>query len=402
MTRLAELFPRIMQFRKQLADCDGPMMSLYDARFHRLDDAPMGGTVDALLALCRQGEQPERILAESKTPVLFTGRIHLLWFFCPLFEEDDLVHICALGPFFTEEHSSFSFDAALANAGASLTLRAEVGAVLHAFPVLSRSRLEIYSAMLFSLLTDEKLRFSDVRLCGKGTFSPLPRHRSGIATPAQAYAAEQELLRRVREGDAADPEQEDRAAVAARILRLSPPGGSLKQIRNTVLGHIMLLSRAAVDGGLSPSSGIALCHLYQQDAEAAETLSDLSSVVCAAQRDFAERVHAVHAKKLSREIEDACSYIDRNLENELLLSAIAEHVGLTAYYFSRKFKREVGMPPAEFIRRKRLQQAATMLRTTDTDVKQIAERFRFCSQSYFTDLFRRYFGVSPYRYRKGM
>jgi L-asparaginase len=46
------------------------------------------------------------------------------------------------------------------------------------------------------------------------------------------------------------------------------------------------------------------------------------------------------------------------------------------------------------------QKAAILLRSTDLDIQQIAIRMQFCSQSYFTDNFRRHYGVSPSQYRK--
>ena len=117
-------------------------------------------------------------------------------------------------------------------------------------------------------------------------------------------------------------------------------------------------------------------------------------------RDFVERVHAVRTQKLSREIESACSYIERHLEGELSLASLAAYAGYTEYYFSKKFKREVGITLAEYIREKRLKKAAMLLRSTELDVQQIAMRMQFCSQSYFTDSFRKQFGVSPSKYRK--
>ena len=105
-------------------------------------------------------------------------------------------------------------------------------------------------------------------------------------------------------------------------------------------------------------------------------------------------------QKLSREIESACSYIERHIEEELSLASLAAYAGYAEYYFSKKFKREVGMTLAEYLRKKRLEKAAMLLQATDLDVQKIAMRLQFCSQSYFTDSFRKQFGVSPSQYRK--
>ena len=79
---------------------------------------------------------------------------------------------------------------------------------------------------------------------------------------------------------------------------------------------------------------------------------------------------------------------------------MSRQTGYTEYYFSRKFKRESGLTPAAYIRKKRLEKAAVLLLTTGQDVGQIAESLQFCSASYFTASFRRQYGLSPIQYRK--
>lgn len=69
------------------------------------------------------------------------------------------------------------------------------------------------------------------------------------------------------------------------------------------------------------------------------------------------------------------------------------------YYLSRKFKKETGSTPAEYIRRKRLERAALLLRTTKEDVQNIGDRLLFGSHSYFSDSFKKQYGVSPSEFR---
>jgi AraC family transcriptional regulator len=99
-------------------------------------------------------------------------------------------------------------------------------------------------------------------------------------------------------------------------------------------------------------------------------------------------------------INDAIEYMENHLRDEIALADIAEHVNLSAFHFQRAFSLLTEMSPAEYLRKKRLEKAALLLRSTDLDVQQIAMRLQFCSQSYFTDSFRKEFGVSPTKYRK--
>jgi transcriptional regulator GlxA family with amidase domain len=171
-------------------------------------------------------------------------------------------------------------------------------------------------------------------------------------------------------------------------------------MKNAVLVSITLFSRASIEGGLSPETAYTLCDRYFQNVEMAKSLSELTAVTKTMNHDFVYRVHAVRTQMLSREIESACSYMDRHLEDDLSLASLAAYAGYTEYYFSKKFKRETGMTLAEYLRKKRLEKALVLLRSTDMDVHRIAMQLQFCSQSYFTDCFRRQFGVSPLKYRK--
>ena len=84
--------------------------------------------------------------------------------------------------------------------------------------------------------------------------------------------------------------------------------------------------------------------------ENANSLSELSSIAYTLNRDFVERVHMVRTQRLSKEIESACGYIERHLEDELSLEKLAHYAGYVDYYFSKKFKHEVGITLAEYIR----------------------------------------------------
>lgn len=82
------------------------------------------------------------------------------------------------------------------------------------------------------------------------------------------------------------------------------------------------------------------------------------------------------------------------------MSRLAQLTGYSEYYLGKKFKRETGQTPSEYIRCQRLQRAALLLRSTGEDVQDISEKLQFCSQSYFADSFRRLFGISPTEYRQ--
>lgn len=395
-----KLKDRLTIFQGLLSSCNGPALSLFDAHLHRFsDENEQTAIADALLALCSKGRTLSKTISQSRSPLLFTGQINVSWLFFPVFESKELVRVYALGPFLNENTTPFSFDAALSDIGAALSLRAEASVLRRTLPVLPYRLIQAYASMLYRLIHDEYLDPSSIRFFGRSTPSRSQKKNRKMVnlTPADLYSFEQEALRKVREGEIDDQ------VGAANTFDAATPSGStdLNHLKAIAYSRLTLLSRAAIEGGLSAETGLMLCDRYGCDLENAGSALELENIVTLGQRDLAERVRAIKTRNMSKLIESACAYIDRKLEEELSIAQLADRSGLTEYYFSRRFKRETGLSPTEFIRRKRLQKAANLLTTTDIDVHQIALQLRFCSVSYFSDLFHRYFGASPREYRKG-
>ena len=392
---------KIVLFREMISCCHMLILAEYDAQLHRIGPSTEEETTaNELFSLSRSGLPLESFLAADRTPVLFTNRVNMMWLCCPEGSEHELLCVHVLGPFFMDDYSSFVIDSGLSNAGASPTLRQSAAKLVRKLPILSWARVQEYALMLHYLITGEKIRQSALRFFGRGELSPVNGKEIPVTDTHGTYLAEQEMLRMVREGDLELVRHIDRMAVTGTMGQLAQAGDALRQMKNAVLVSVTLFSRAAIEGGLSPETAYKLCDRYFQNVEAAKSLSELTGVATTMHRDFVERVHAVRTQKLSREIEAACSYIERHLEEELSIASLASYAGYMEYYFSKKFKRELGLTPAEYIRKKRLAKAALLLRSTDLDAQQIASRLQFCSQSYFTDCFRKEFGVSPTKYRK--
>ena len=392
---------KIELFRQMLSCCHMLLLAEYDAQLHRIGPSTEEETTaNELFQLSRAGLLLERFLSSDRTPVLFTNRVNMMWLCCPEFAGEEPLRVYVLGPFFLDDYSSFAIDSGLAGAGASAALRQSAAKLVRKLPILSWARVQEYALMLHYLITGEKIRQSALRFFGSGGLSPVNGKEIPVTDTHGTYLAEQEMLRMVREGDLELVRHIDRMAVTGTMGQLAQTGDALRQMKNAVQVSVTLFSRAAIEGGLSPETAYTLCDRYFQNVEAAKSLSELTGVATTMHRDFVERVHAVRTQKLSREIEAACSYIERHLEEELSIASLASYAGYMEYYFSKKFKRELGLTPAEYIRKKRLEKAALLLRSSDLDAQQIATRLQFCSQSYFTDCFRKEYGISPTKYRK--
>lgn len=396
-----EVADRIQLFREMLSCCHKLMLCSYDNTFYHIgSETEEEKAADDLFSLFRKDTDLESSVWEEHAPLLFSVQIGIHWLCCPAQEDAGAKQIYVLGPFFMEDYSEEAINTFFSAAQVSDALRQNVWKLIQKLPILSWGRVQEYAMMLHYLLTNQKIHQSDLRFFGPtGATAANTQEFTAVDTHG-TYLAEQKMLRMVREGDLDLIRHIDRIAVTGTIGQLARPGDSLRQMKNAVQVSITLFSRASIEGGLSPETALTLCDRYFQSVENANSLSELSSIAYTLHRDFVERVHMVRTQRLSKEIESACGYIERHLEDELSLEKLAHYAGYVDYYFSKKFKQEVGITLAEYIRSKRLERAAMLLQSTNEDVQAIAMRLQFCSQSYFTDSFRKKHGISPSKYRK--
>lgn len=90
---------------------------------------------------------------------------------------------------------------------------------------------------------------------------------------------------------------------------------------------------------------------------------------------------------------------DRRHAEPLRVADLARAAGLSPAHFSRSFQREFGEPPHRYLLTRRLERAATLLRTTDWSVAQVCVAVGLRSVGSFTTSFVRAFGRSPTAYR---
>lgn len=93
-------------------------------------------------------------------------------------------------------------------------------------------------------------------------------------------------------------------------------------------------------------------------------------------------------------------YLDENIcDTALRVSDLAERCGVSEVYFRAEFKKCYGVPPLEYIKKRRIEIARQLLSTGLYNVTQVAERAGFDSVSYFSAEFRRLVGTSPSKYQ---
>jgi AraC family transcriptional regulator len=105
----------------------------------------------------------------------------------------------------------------------------------------------------------------------------------------------------------------------------------------------------------------------------------------------------MYREKLLEEIKD---FIESHLGEELTLGKISDRVCYSEEYLSRLFKKATGENLFDYIRGRRLVEAAKKLRDGKGRIVDTAFDFGFRSHEVFTRAFTGYFGITPLRFRQ--
>jgi AraC-like DNA-binding protein len=106
------------------------------------------------------------------------------------------------------------------------------------------------------------------------------------------------------------------------------------------------------------------------------------------------------AGRLPRHLLRAKDLVDARYWEPLAVTDLAAAAGYSEAHFSREFKRTFGESPHQYLLTRRLERAASLLRTTDRPVTRICFDVGLQSPGSFTTSFVRIYGMSPSAYRE--
>jgi len=90
-------------------------------------------------------------------------------------------------------------------------------------------------------------------------------------------------------------------------------------------------------------------------------------------------------------------HIERHLDEPIQVQRLAQVARLSESRFKARFKAEIGVPPAEYWLRQKIERASDLLKTRR--VTEVAHELGFSSSQYFATAFKRYTLASPSKFR---
>jgi AraC family transcriptional regulator len=140
-------------------------------------------------------------------------------------------------------------------------------------------------------------------------------------------------------------------------------------------------------------SGELCCHLYVEHLIAALSIYLIRQY--SAKNQSLRDPNGLSKSKLQQ----AISYINEHLTEDLSLKDISNVVGMSPFYFTNLFKQSTGMTAYQYVIYRRIERAKQLLRKQELSIAEVSEQVGFKSQSHFSNIFRKHTNKTPKMYQ---
>ena len=180
-------------------------------------------------------------------------------------------------------------------------------------------------------------------------------------------------------------------------------GGDFETIRARILELIVLLSRAALEGGADVEQIFGLNYKYLNTIHNFNTVEELTYWLSKIMIRFTDCVFNLKDIKHVDVIYKAVGYIKQNYMKKITLEEVASHVYLSPSYFSKIFKDDMKCNFNTYVNHIRVERSKQLLRNDNINLVDVSNMVGYEDQSYFSKVFKKIVGVTPgkFRYTRG-
>jgi AraC family transcriptional regulator of arabinose operon len=101
----------------------------------------------------------------------------------------------------------------------------------------------------------------------------------------------------------------------------------------------------------------------------------------------------------SDKISDSISFMKKNIQHQFSVYELAQQQNLSATHYSRMFRAKTGNSPNHYFNELKIQKACQYLYFTNQSIKEICAELGFQDPYYFSRLFKKFMGISPINYK---
>ena len=335
----------------------------------------------------------------SLSPGIEYGRVHV--------EQTDFDII--IGPTFSLTMTDDLVRVCMKELMIPLSAKAQLEEILYQIPTLSHYQLGRHLLFIFSSLNGHEAdidefftAFSSDHIRHKSTAVLKRMEELDKGVYHNTYFFEQMMLKKIRSGDPSALKTFFKENQFQKLNEGKMAESPLRHAKNLFITAIAKTTfNGAIPGGLDIEKTYQLMDYYIQECEKLTTVEAIGNLMYAMQFDFCQRVgESKIPEGISTDIYICMNYIQTHVNESITLDDVAAHIHRSSSYVMKKFQQELGIHVSAYITRCKLEEAKSMLAYTDKSLSEISAYLCFSSQSYFQNLFKKQYGITPLQYRK--
>ncbi len=172
--------------------------------------------------------------------------------------------------------------------------------------------------------------------------------------------------------------------------------GSVKKIKAKLLELMILVSRLAYDYNVSQN--METIDLIS-DFQSLDTIPDLKLWCLQIIETVTRSISESREKKTNSLIHKAINFIKDNFKKDITLEDVSKEVNISPHYFSKLFKDEMGENFIDYLTTLRINTAKEIMKSSLMSVKEICYEIGYGDPNYFSRIFKKVVGVTPTEYR---
>ncbi len=176
-------------------------------------------------------------------------------------------------------------------------------------------------------------------------------------------------------------------------------GNNFEIIKSRVLELVVLLSRAALEGGADVEQIFGLNFRHLNKIHDFTTVEELSYWLSKIMIRFADLVFTLKTIKHTDVIYKAIHYMNNHFNEKIILDDVAAEILLSPAYFSKIFKEQTNDNFSNYLNKLRIEKSKSLLRNSSIPIVDIAGMVGYEDQSYYSKVFKKITGSTPGKYR---
>ncbi len=309
---------------------------------------------------------------------------------------------CILGPYIDTVWTDNQFDIFLATHNIPKSYFYDYKVTRCKYTVISTKRILTYTQSLLNTFSNQLISQNVVYVESSDENIEIDHFNTNdqdIKQIIKSYEIENIIISAIKAGNAKETvEAWKKIPISARHKDAYQSSRILQFSYFSILKTIA--RKAAEDAGVDI---LLINSISQEYAQKIHNITNVSSLTSLSERmlcDFAEAVHKKQTMNYSLLIIDTINYINFSISTNLKITEIAKYIGVSEAHLSRQFKSEVGETISNYIKIKRMNKAAELLRATTLPIQNISNYVGYADSNYFVKLFKSVYTLSPSAYRK--